>query len=73
MKLFAKYVNTLFVVTAMTLIMAVCVLILNNGYEKEGWIFTFFKSWLIMLPIAYVSALIIIPLANKLTLYIFRA
>jgi hypothetical protein len=73
MKLFVKYVNTLFVVTAMTLIMAVCALILNNGYEKEGWIFTFFKSWLIMLPIAYVSALIIIPLANKLTLYIFRA
>lgn len=70
--MFAKYVNTLFVVIAMTLVMAICTLILNNGYEKEAWIITFFKSWFIMLPIAYIFALIIIPLANKLTHYIFR-
>lgn len=72
MKVFAKYINTLFVVIPMTLLMAIFSLILNNGYDKEAWINTFFKSWAIMLPVAYVFALIIIPLANKLTRYILE-
>lgn len=72
MKKLAKYINILFVVILMTLIMAICALILNRGYDKDAWIITFFKSWLIMLPIAYVFALIIIPSANKATHYIFR-
>jgi Na+-driven multidrug efflux pump len=72
MKIFAKYINTLFVVIAMTLFMGTSTIILNNGYEKEGWIDEFFKSWLVMLPIAYIFALIIIPVANKLTRYIYR-
>lgn len=72
MKIFAKYINTLFVVIAMTLFMGTSTIILNNGYEKEGWIDEFFKSWFVMLPIAYIFALIIIPVANKLTRYIYR-
>lgn len=72
MKIFAKYTNTLFVVIAMTLVLGLSTIILNKGYDKYGWVSEFFKSWLIMLPIAYVFALIIIPLSNKLTSKIFK-
>ena len=67
-----KYINTFFVVAPMTLLMTVIAMILNNGYIHEDWVKQFFSSWLIMFPIAYVAALIIIPFARKVTNRLFQ-
>ncbi|WP_262711244.1 DUF2798 domain-containing protein [Aquimarina algicola] len=64
------YVNTLFIVLPMTIIMALVGLWLNDGFV-EHWIYGFLKSWIIMVPIAYFSVLIILPLAKKITDKIF--
>lgn len=60
-----KYINTLFVVIPMTLIMAFVGLIRNYGFG-EDWFIKFLKAWSIMVPVAYVAAFIIIPNARKL-------
>ncbi|HEY5745510.1 MAG TPA: DUF2798 domain-containing protein [Chryseolinea sp.] len=64
-KKYFKYVNTLFVVIPMTLIMAFVGLMRNYGLG-EDWFFKFLKAWSVMVPVAYVSAFIIIPNARKL-------
>ena len=61
-----KYVNTLFVVLPMTLIMAFVALMRNYGL-KEDWPYKFFHAWIVMFPTAYVLAFIIIPIAGRLT------
>ncbi|PVH26882.1 DUF2798 domain-containing protein [Sphingobacterium corticibacter] len=61
-----KYINTLFIVFPMTLIMAFVGIIRHYGFDG-GWFFMFLKTWVAMLPIAYVAAFIIIPQARKLT------
>jgi len=53
----------------MTFFIGICGIIINESYNEKEWIHTFLISWLTVLPIAYVFALIIIPLANKLTNY----
>lgn len=60
-----KYINTLFVVIPMTLIMAFVGLIRNYGFG-EDWFIKFLKAWSIMVPVAYMAAFIIIPNARKL-------
>jgi len=60
-----KYINTLFVVIPMTLIMAFVGLIRNYGFG-EDWFVKFLKAWSIMVPVAYMAAFIIIPNARKL-------
>ena len=60
-----KYINTLFVVIPMTLIMAFVGLMRNYGFG-EGWFLKFLQAWSVMLPVAYFSAFIIIPNARKL-------
>lgn len=62
-----KYINTLFVVTPMTFIMALIGLYRTNGFG-DGALFKFFMSWTSMLPVAYIAAFIIIPNARKLAL-----
>ncbi|HJR99607.1 MAG TPA: DUF2798 domain-containing protein [Flavobacterium sp.] len=64
-KKYFKYINTLFVVLPMTLIMAFVGLIRNYGFD-EDWFFKFLKAWSVMLPVAYLAAFIIIPKARKL-------
>ncbi len=64
-KKYFKYINTLFVVFPMTLIMAFVGLMRNYGFG-EDWFFKFLKAWSVMLPVAYVAAFIIIPRARKL-------
>lgn len=61
-----KYVNTLFVVIPMTLIMAFVGLIRNYGFGPD-WFFKFLKAWTVMLPVAYAAAFLIIPNARKLS------
>lgn len=61
-----RYLNTLFVVLPMTLIMAIVALMRNYGFA-EGWFMKLFQSWIVMFPVAYGAAFIIIPLARKLT------
>lgn len=64
-KKYFKYINTLFVVVPMTLIMAFVGLIRNYGFG-EDWFLKFLKAWSIMLPVAYAAAFLIIPNAVKL-------
>jgi len=64
-KKYFKYINTLLVVTPMTLIMAFVGLMRNYGFG-EDWFLKFLKAWSVMLPVAYLSAFIIIPRARKL-------
>lgn len=64
-KKYFKYINTLFVVVPMTLIMAFVGLMRNYGFG-EDWVSKFFKAWIVMAPVAYVAAFIIIPQARKL-------
>ena len=60
-----KYINTLFVVLPMTLIMAFVGLIRNYGFG-EDWFLKFLKAWSVMMPVAYLAAFIIIPRARRL-------
>lgn len=59
-----KYINTLFVVIPMTLIMAFVGLMRNYGFGDD-WLTKFLKAWSVMLPVAYASAFLIIPNARK--------
>lgn len=71
MKKYYKYINTFFVVTPMTLLMSLVAIFRNYGF-KEDWNLKFFEAWLIMLPVAYFAAFIIIPIAGKLTTKILK-
>lgn len=66
MSKYYKYINTLFVVTPMTFFMAFIAILKNTGFV-EGWHKIFLTSWLTMLPIAYILAFIILPIAGKIT------
>ena len=65
-KKYFRYVNTLFVVLPMTLIMAFVALARNYGFGA-GWQFKFFNAWIVMFPVAYIAAFIIIPIARSIT------
>ncbi len=65
-KKYFKYINTLFVVIPMTLIMAFVGLMRNYGFG-EDWFLKFLKAWSVMLPVAYIAAFLIIPNARKLS------
>lgn len=65
-KKYFRYINTLFVVVPMTLIMAFVGILRNYGLV-EGWFAKFLNAWSITLPVAYFAAFIIIPNARKLT------
>lgn len=65
-KKYFKYINTLFVVIPMTLIMAFVGLMRNYGFG-EDWFLKFLRAWSVMLPVAYLAAFVIIPNARKLT------
>ncbi|RAJ00420.1 uncharacterized protein DUF2798 [Chitinophaga skermanii] len=60
-----KYINTLFIVLPMTLIMAFVGIVRNHGFE-EGFFEKFMAAWVVMLPVAYLAAFIIVPRARKL-------
>lgn len=64
-KKYFKYLNTLFVVIPMTLIMAFVGLMRNYGFGND-WFLKFLKAWSVMLPVAYLAAFVIIPNARKL-------
>ena len=64
-KVYFKYLNTLLVVIPMTLIMAFVGLMRNYGFG-EDWFIKFLKAWSVMLPVSYLSAFMIIPIALKL-------
>ena len=63
-KQYFKYINTLFVVIPMTLIMVFVGLIRNYGFGQD-WFYKFISAWSVMLPVAYGAAFIIIPNARK--------
>lgn len=63
-KKYFKYINTLFIVFPMTLIMAVVGIARNFGFN-EGWLTKALQAWTVMLPVAYIAAFFIIPIARK--------
>lgn len=63
---FRKYIHTAFIIVPMTLLMTLTGVIWNYGFH-DGWIIQLMKTWMIMFPVAYCAALIIFPVANKLT------
>ncbi|WP_143961225.1 DUF2798 domain-containing protein [Litoribacter populi] len=63
---YLKLLNTFFVVLPMTFIMALVAIARNYGFE-EGWSQMLFSSWIVMAPVAYVTAFFIIPIAGKVT------
>ncbi|MEJ5963765.1 DUF2798 domain-containing protein [Pedobacter immunditicola] len=65
-KKYLKYINTLFVVFPMTLIMAFVGIARNHGFVA-GLFSKALNAWMVMFPVAYLAAFIIIPVAGKLT------
>lgn len=65
-KRYLKYINTFFVVVPMTLLMALVGTGRTYGFG-EGWFFAMFRSWIVMMPVAYVAAFFIIPAARRLS------
>lgn len=65
-KKYFRVVNTLLVVIPMTLIMAIVGTLRNYG-AKTDWILKMLSAWIVMAPIAFVAAFIIIPNARKAT------
>lgn len=63
---FRKYVHTAFTIIPMTLLMAFAGIAKNHGFHGD-WVAQYLKTWLFMFPIAYCAALVIFPLANRLT------
>ena len=63
-KKYLKHINTLFVVVPMSLIMAFISHSKNHGVI--GCQRHLFSAWFLMLPVAYVSAFLIIQPARKL-------
>lgn len=63
---YLKYINTLFVVIPMTLLMAFVGIARTYGFG-EGWSWKMFRSWIVMMPVAYVAAFFIIPAARRLS------
>jgi hypothetical protein len=49
----------------MTLIMAFVGLMRNYGFGKD-WFIKFLNAWVVMFPVAYIAAFIVIPNARKL-------
>jgi len=65
-KRYFRYINTLFIVLPMTLIMAFVGILRNYGFG-DGWYFKMLQTWSVMFPIAYLCAFLLIPQARKLT------
>lgn len=63
---YLRYINVFFVVLPMTLIMAFVGIARNHGFT-EGLLPKIFNAWLVMLPVAYLAAFFVIPMANRLT------
>ncbi len=63
---FRKFINTALIIGPMTMIMAFVGVMRNYGLNS-GWTLKCLTTWLTMFPIAYVAALMIIPIANKVT------
>lgn len=61
-----KFLSLLFIVFPMSIIMALVGVLRNFGFT-ENWYILLFKSWIIMFPVAYCTALIFAPIAKKLT------
>ena len=61
-----KFLSILFIVFPMSIVMALVGVLRIYGLTAN-WYLLFLKSWCIMFPVAYCSALLFAPLAQKLT------
>ncbi len=63
---YTKYLHPFIVSFFMTFIMSFTGLYVHKGFEK-GFMIIWFRSFIIMLPISYVSIFFIIPFSKFLT------
>ena len=61
-----KFLSLLFIVFPMSIVMALVGVFRNFGFT-ENWYLLFLKSWTIMFPVEYCSALLFSPLVKELT------
>ena len=61
-----RYINTLFIVLPMTILMAFVGIGRSYGFHA-GWPGVFLKAWVVMFPVAYMAVLFIVPTAKKVT------
>lgn len=60
-----KFLAAALIIGPMTMLMAFVGVMRNYGLH-DGWPYKCMTTWFTMFPIAYVAALAIIPLANRL-------
>lgn len=63
-----KFLSIMFIVTPMSLVMALVGVFRIYGL-CDDWYVKFFKSWSIMFPVAYLSAFLFSPIAKILTAF----
>ena len=64
-KRYLRFINTVFIVTPISFIMAFVGTTRHHGFA-EGWGWKFITSWCFMLPIAFLAAYVIAPQAKRL-------
>ncbi len=63
---YRRYITTAIIIIPMTLILTFVGTMKNYGLQ-EGWMIQCLATWEITCPVGYITALLIIPMANKLT------
>lgn len=61
-----KFLSALFMVLPMSVVMAFVGVLRIYGFSSQ-WYLNFIKSWSIMFPVAYCSAIVFAPIAQKIT------
>lgn len=66
-----RYLNTLLIVIPMTLFTSTASLLLHGNFG-QAWLRRFLYGWLTLIPIAYVAAVLIIPIATQVSQWLLR-
>ncbi len=62
----AERLMTLFIAAGMSLLMSAAMLLFNIGLTSDFWL-TWMKNWVISTAVAYPAALVVVPLARRVT------
>ena len=62
----AERLMTLFIAAGMSLLMSAAMLLFNMGLTPDFWL-TWMKNWMVATTVAYPAALIVVPLARRMT------
>lgn len=67
----AKHVSILFIAAGMSFLMSAAMLLLNVGMVPD-FLWLWLKGWVVSTAIAYPAALLIVPMAHKITCRLVR-